>query len=187
MNEEVELYLEDAKDKMEKAINHLENEMAKVRAGKASPQMLDGIMVDNYGAHVPLSQVSNINTPDPRTITVQPWDKNMLGIIEKAILVANLGITPMSNGEVIRINIPMLTEERRRGLVKQVHSEGENAKISIRSARREALEEIKKLQKDGLPEDEANDAEENIQKLTDSFYKKTDMVLDKKEKDIMTV
>ena len=143
MNEEVELIIEETKDRMQKALEHLEHELAHLRAGRATPALLDGIIVDYYGVNSPLSQVSNINTPDPKTILIQPWEKNMLGTIEKAIMAANIGLTPVNNGEVIRINIPPLTEERRHQLVKQVRNEGENAKISVRLARKWANDELK--------------------------------------------
>jgi ribosome recycling factor len=187
MSEEVLLYIDDANDKMTKAIAHLENELVKVRAGKASPSMLYGVVVDYYGSKTPLGQVSNINTTDARTIVVQPWEKAMIDPIEKAIFAANLGLTPVNNGEMIRINVPALTEERRHNLVKTVKHEGENAKVSIRNARREAIEEIKKLQKEGIPEDEIKRAEEEMQKVTDNYSKKVDDVLHRKESEIMIV
>jgi ribosome recycling factor len=187
MSEEVELFMDDAQDKMHKALQHLENELLKIRAGKASPNMLQGVMVDYYGSKVPLSQVSNINTSDARTLVVQPWEKNMIDPIEKAIFAANLGLTPVNNGDMIRINIPALTEERRHALVKTVKHEGENAKVSIRNARREAIEEIKKLQKEGIPEDEIKKAEEEMQKITDNNSKKVDDILHRKEQEIMAV
>ncbi len=187
MSEEVLLYIEDAKDKMTKAIAHLENELVKVRAGKANPNMLHGVVVDYYGSKTPLSQVSNINTTDARTLVVQPWEKTMIDPIEKAIFAANLGLTPINNGDMIRINVPALTEERRHSLVKTVKHEGENAKVSIRNARREALEEIKNLQKEGIPEDEIKKAEEEMQKMTDNYSKKVDDVLHRKETEIMIV
>ncbi len=187
MEEDVQLILDIAEDKMEKAIDYLHDELAKLRAGKASPHMLDGITVDYYGATTPLNQVSNINTPDPRSITVQPWEKSMLEPIEKAILHANLGFNPVNNGEILRIVVPALTEERRKNLVKQVRNEGENARVSIRNARREANEELKKLQKEGLPEDSEKRAEQEVQKLTDSYSQKVDELLQKKEDDIMTI
>lgn len=187
MEEEVELYLEEAKEKMEQAIAHLEHELAKMRAGKASPAMLDGIFVDYYGNKTPLNQVSNINTPDAKSILVQPWEKNMLDPIEKAIMAANIGLTPINNGEMIRINIPPLTEERRHQLVKQVKSEGENTKIGIRNARKWANEEIKKLKNEGLPEDAEKDALDEVQKLTDDYTKKVDELIEKKEQDILTI
>jgi ribosome recycling factor len=187
MNEEVQLYIDDAKDKMTKAIHHLENELVKIRAGKANPSMLHGVFVDYYGSKMPLNQVANINTTDARTLVIQPWEKNMMDPIEKAIFAANLGLTPINNGDVIRLNIPALTEERRKDMVKQVKHDGENARVSIRNARREAIEEIKKLQKEGVPEDEIKKAEEEMQKQTDNFIKKVDDVLHKKEAEIMIV
>ena len=187
MSEEVQLYIDDAKEKMQKAVTHLENELVKVRAGKASPAMLQGIMVDYYGAKTPLSQVSNINTTDARTIVVQPWEKAMIEPIEKAIFAANIGLTPINNGEMVRLNVPPLTEERRHSLVKGIKHEGETAKVSIRNARREAIEEIKKLQKEGIPEDEIKKAEEDMQKTTDTYSKKIDDILHHKEVEIMAV
>ncbi|HEY4789001.1 MAG TPA: ribosome recycling factor [Bacteroidales bacterium] len=187
MEEEVQLYLEDAKDKMEKAVNHLASELVKMRAGKASPQMLDGIHVDYYGTSTPLAQVANINTPDAKSIVIQPWEKKIIGEIEKAILAANIGVTPMNNGDVVRLNLPPLTEERRKQLVKTVRHEGENAKVSIRNARREVIEELKRLQKEGLPEDSEKNATEKVEKMTENYYKKVDDILGKKENEIMTV
>jgi ribosome recycling factor len=186
--EEESRFCEDmAKEKMDKALHHLEDELIHVRAGKATPTILDGIQVDYYGALTPLAQVSNVGTPDAKTIVVQPWDKNMLQIIEKAILYANIGLTPMNNGEIIRLNIPPLTEERRKNLVKQVKQLGENTKVSIRNARRDANEELKKLLKNGLPEDIEKESFEKIQHMTDDYIKKTDVIVAGKEKDIMTV
>ena len=187
MNEEVQLYYDDAVEKMEKALKHLTVELSKLRAGKASPAMLDGIMVNYYGTPTPLQQVANINTPDARTIVIQPWEKKVIDAIEKAIFAANIGMTPTNNGEVVRLNVPPLTEDRRKGLVKQVKVEGENAKISVRNARRDTIEEFKKMQKQGLPEDVEKDAEDSVQKLTDKYYKKVDEILMKKETEIMTV
>lgn len=187
MSEEVQLYIDDAKDKMKKALTHLENELLKVRAGKANPSMLQGVQVDYYGSKVPLTQVSNVSTTDARTIVIQPWEKKIIDAIEKAVFAANLGLTPINNGEIIRINIPPLTEERRRDLVKQVKHEGENAKVSIRNARREAIDEIKKLQKQGIPEDEIKKAEEEMQKHTDGYSKKVEDILHHKETEIMAV
>ncbi len=187
MNEEVEMLMEITKEKMEKTIFHLERELLKIRAGKADPQMLDGIFVDYYGVNTPLSQVSNINTPDPRTLSIQPWEKQMVEPIEKAILTANIGLTPVNNGEIVRINIPMLTEERRKELVKQVKIEGENAKIGIRNSRRESNDEVKILKNDGLSEDMTKDTELEIQKITDDQIKEIESLLDKKEKEIMTI
>lgn len=187
MNEEVELILEETRDRMTKALEHLELELSRLRAGRATPALLDGVTVDYYGVNSPLSQVSNINTPDPKTILIQPWEKSMLGTVEKAILASNIGLTPMNNGEVIRISIPALTEERRHQLVKQVRNEGETAKISIRSARKWAMDELKQSLKEGLPEDIEKDASEQVQEMTHEFNTKIDKVMALKEKDVMTV
>jgi ribosome recycling factor len=187
MNEEIELIMEEARERMEKALEHLEHELARLRAGRSTPALLDGVTVDYYGVNSPLSQVSNINTPDPKTILIQPWEKNMLGTIEKAIMAANLGLTPVNNGEVIRINVPPLTEERRHQLVKQVRNESETAKISIRNSRKWANDELKRLLKEGLPEDLEKDAVETVQEMTHDFTAKVDKVMTTKEKDIMTV
>jgi len=187
MNEDVDLILEETKDRMQHALEHLEHELARLRAGRSNPALLDGITVDYYGVNSPLAQVSNINTPDPKTILIQPWEKNMLGTIEKAIMAANIGLMPVNNGEVIRINIPPLTEERRHQLVKQVRNEGETAKISVRNARKWANDELKQLLKDGLPEDLEKEAVENVQQLTTSYSEKVDKVMAQKEKDVMTV
>jgi ribosome recycling factor len=187
MNEDVELILEETKDKMQHALEHLEHELARLRAGRSNPALLDGITVDYYGVNSPLSQVSNINTPDAKTILIQPWEKTMLGTIEKAIMAANIGLMPINNGEVIRINIPPLTEERRHQLVKQVKNEGETAKISIRNARKWANDELKQLLKNGLPEDTEKEAVEEVQELTTKFSDKVDKVVAQKEKDVMTV
>ncbi len=185
--EDADFVIDVAKERMEKAITHLDNELRVIRAGKANPAMLSSIMVDYYGTLTPLQQVASVGTPDARTIGVQPWEKNMIPIIEKAIMAANLGFNPQNNGETIRIMVPPLTEERRKQLVKQVKQEGENAKVSIRNARRDANEEFKKLEKDGLAEDLAKDAEAKVQKLTDSYSKKVDDLLIKKEQEILTV
>ncbi|HNQ13188.1 MAG TPA: ribosome recycling factor [Bacteroidia bacterium] len=174
-------------DQMNKAIDHLEAELAKIRAGKASPHMLDGIMVDYYGSNTPLNQVSNITTPDARTIVIQPWEKGMLVNIEKSIMGANLGVTPMNDGSVIRLNIPPLTEERRKELVKKTKQEGEQTKVSIRNIRKDANDLIKKELKNGLPEDVAKDAETKVQTTTDQYILKVDKHLESKEKEIMTV
>lgn len=187
MEEEVQLYLEDARERMNKAVDHLKDELMRVRAGKATPNILDGIVVDYYGVKSPLNQVSNINTPDAKTIAIQPWEKTMIEPIEKAILAANIGLTPFNNGEMIRINIPPLTEERRRNLVKQIKNMGENTKISIRNTRRETNEELKRLQKEGLAEDLEKDAEDEVQEMTNEFSKIVDDLIDSKETDIMTV
>lgn len=187
MEEEIDLIIEEARDRMEKALDHLEHELARLRAGRANPVLLDGITVDYYGVNSPLHQVSNINTPDPKTILIQPWEKNMLGTIEKAIMAANIGLTPVNNGEVIRINIPPLTEERRLQLVKQVRNEGETAKISIRNARKWANDEFKRMLKDGLPEDLEKNGTEVVQDLTNTYTVKVDKIMATKEKDVMTV
>jgi ribosome recycling factor len=187
MEEEARFCVEMAQEKMDKALRHLEDELIHVRAGKATPTVLDGITVDYYGAVTPLAQVSSIGTPDAKTIIVQPWEKSMLAVIEKAILYANIGLTPMNNGELIRLSIPPLTEERRKNLVKQVKMLGENTKVSIRNARRDANDELKKLLKNGLPEDIEKESFEEIQLLTDECIRKTDVVVTGKEKEIMTV
>src|SRR5512136_310029 len=187
MNEELELIIEEVRDRMQKALEHLEHELARLRAGRATPALLDGITVDYYGVNSPLSQVSNINTPDAKTILIQPWERTMLGTIEKAIMAANIGLTPINNGEVIRINIPPLTEERRHQLVKQVRTEGETAKISIRTARKWANDELKVLLKDGLPEDLEKEAVDIVQEMTHQYNAKIDKVMSAKEKDVMTV
>ncbi|SHI34653.1 ribosome recycling factor [Tangfeifania diversioriginum] len=187
MQEEVNFVLEESKERMDAAITHLEKELVHIRAGKATPSMLDGIMVEYYGTMTPLNQVSNVSTPDARTVAIQPWEKNLIPVIEKAILAANLGFNPDNNGEIIRINIPALTEERRKQLVKQVSQEGETAKVSIRTARKDAKEQLKKMLKDGLSEDMEKDAEEEVQQMTDDHGKKVDALVEAKEKDIMTI
>ncbi len=187
MNEEVQLIYEMTRERMEKAVEHLENELSRIRAGKANIHILDGIMVDYYGTPTPLNQVSNISTPDAKTIMIQPWEKSMIDPIEKALMNSNVGITPANNGEVIRLAIPPLTEERRRNLVKQVKNEGENARVSVRNSRRDANDEYKQMQKNGLSEDETKDAEAEIQKLTDEFIGQVDKVIEGKEEDIMTI
>ena len=185
--EEIEFILDSTKESMVGSIAHLEKEFLNIRAGKASPQMLGSVFVDYYGSQTPLSQVSNVNVPDARTITIQPYEKNMLQPIEKAIMVANLGFNPMNNGENIIISVPPLTEERRRDLVKQAKAEAEDAKISIRNARKDANTDIKKLEKEGTSEDVCKTAEDDIQKLTDSFIRKVDEHLVTKEAEIMKV
>jgi len=187
MDEELEMIMDIAKENMQGAISHLDSDLAKVRAGRANPSMLDGLSVDYYGTSTPLSQVSNINTPDARTITVQAWEKNMLEPIEKAIMGANIGLNPQNNGEVIIINVPVLTEERRLQLVKNARAAGEDGKVSIRNARKDANDAVKKLGKDGLSEDRVRGIEDEIQKLTDSYSSKIDAKVEKKEGDIMTV
>ncbi|MDD3195028.1 MAG: ribosome recycling factor [Paludibacter sp.] len=185
--QEVKPILNQAEENMEAAILFLDESLAHIRAGKANPRILDGVKVDYYGSHVPLSNVATITTPDAKTITVQPWEKAMIGVIEKAILNSDVGITPMNNGELIRLGIPPLTEERRKQLAKQSRHEGEEAKISVRNARREAIDKLKKLVKDGLPEDVAKDSENEAQKIHDTYIKKIDELLAAKEKEIMTV
>lgn len=187
MTEEVKFHLDVAKEQMEESIKHLELVLAKIRAGKANPQMLNSVQVDYYGSSTPISQMANVNTPDAQTISIQPWDKSVLQDIEKAIMEANLGFTPMNNGEMIMINIPPLTEERRLELVKQAKAEAEQCKISIRSVRQKANDEMKKLGKDGLSEDMEKDAEVEVQKLTDSYIQKTEDHFSTKEKEILTI
>jgi ribosome recycling factor len=187
MIEKAQEVLEFAELKMEDAVTHLQDELKTYRAGKANPAVFASVIVNYYGAATPLPQMSNITTPDAKTMLIQPWDKSMIHAIEKAIMDANLGFTPQNNGEVIRINVPALTEERRRELVKKAKGEGESAKVAIRNARREAMDQLKKLQKDGLPEDVEKDDEDQVQKFTDKFVKKVDEVLEAKEKEIMTV
>ena len=184
MNEEIELILEEAKDQMQGAITHLEKAFIKIRAGKANPVMLSTVQVDYYGSLTPLSQVANVNTPDARTLSVQPWEKAMLPEIEKAIINSNLGFNPMNNGDLIIISVPPLTEERRRDLVKQAKAESEDAKISVRSARQEANKELKKIE---ISEDVLKDAEAEVQELTNSFITKIDDALKLKESEIMKV
>ncbi len=179
--------LEEKTATMNKAINHLEAELVKIRAGKASPSMLDGINVDYYGNPTPLNQAANITVLDARTISIQPWEKTMLGPIEKGIMAANIGITPQNDGNTIRLFLPPLTEERRKELVKRCNAEGENAKISIRNIRRDAIEQIKKLQKEGVSEDECKDAEKEAQDTTDRFIALVEKHLAFKEKEIMAV
>ena len=176
-----------AEDLMKKAIDHLEVELVKIRAGKANPQMVDGITVDYYGSPMQLNQVSNISVMDARTLSIQPWEKNMLQPIEKAIIAANIGIHPQNDGNIIRLFLPPLTEERRKDLVKKCHGEGEHSKVAIRNIRRDAIEHIKKLQKNGLSEDATKDAEANVQGLTDKFITTVDKHLSLKEKEIMVV
>ena len=178
--------LTDSSNTMSKAINHLESELSKIRAGKASPAMLDGIMVDYYGNPTPLNQVANISAPDARTLNIQPWEKSMLVPIEKAIMLANLGFTPANDGVMIRINMPPLTEERRKDLVKKTKAEGEHGKVGIRTVRREANEQIKKESK-SVPEDVVKDLENKIQQLTDQFIVLVDKHVEGKEKEIMTI
>jgi ribosome recycling factor len=187
MEEDLDLIIDVAKESMENAIEHLSNEMSKVRAGKANPSMIDSVNIEYYGSKSPIAQIATISTPDAHTLRIQPWEKQMLVEIEKAIMNSNLGLNPQNNGEVIMINIPPLTEERRKNLAKQIKGEAENAKISIRNIRRDANDSIKKLQKDGLAEDMAKGGEETVQKITDTFISKIDELSYKKEIDIMKV
>lgn len=187
MTDDCILCLEEAREGMNNAILHLEREFQKIRAGKASPDMLEEIKVDYYGTLSPLNQVSNVTTPDPRQIIVQPWDKSLLDVIEKAILAANLGFNPVNNGEVLRIIVPALTEQRRMELVKKAKNEAEQTRISLRNIRRTANEQAKKLKNEGTPEDDVKKLEDEIQELTNDYVKKVDVILDAKEKDIMTV
>lgn len=187
MSEEVALIIDDAKDSMQKAIAHLEQELTKIRAGKANPSMLDGVNVDYYGAPTPIAQVANITVLDAKTISIQPWEKNMLALIDRAILQANIGITPQNDGVQIRLFLPPLTEERRKELFKKASGEGEHSKVAIRNIRRDGIEQIKKLQKDGLSEDESKDAEGSVQELTDKFISLVDKHLVAKEKEMMSV
>jgi ribosome recycling factor len=187
MSEEVQFCLEEAKESMQNALEHLEREMQKVRAGKASPQMVEGIRVDYYGTITPLNQMANVSAPDPKTIFIQPWDKNALQPIEKAIMAANLGFNPMNDGMVIRIPVPPLTEERRKEYVKRAKTEAESARIVIRGLRKDANDTAKKLEKEGTPEDEIKKLETDIQNLTNDYILKIDKIIAAKEKDIMTV
>ncbi len=187
MSEDLSLILSDAEEHMGKAIQHLEIELVKIRAGRANPNMLDGIVVDYYGSPTPIGQVGNIIAADARTITIQPWEKNMLQPIERAIINSNIGLTPQNDGSIIRLFLPPLTEERRRELVKRVNAEGEHTKVAVRNIRRDAIEQIKKLQKDGLSEDAAKDAEKDVQGLTDKYSAQIDKHLEAKDKEIMSV
>jgi ribosome recycling factor len=187
MSDDLEFILEEAQETMKKALTHLETELTRIRAGKASPQMLEGLSVDYYGAATALNQVANVSVMDARTLTIQPWEKNMLQPIERAIIAGNLGVTPQNDGNIIRLFMPPLTEERRKEFVKKANVEGEQGKVAVRSVRRDAIEQIKKLQKDGLSEDEAKDAEKSIQELTDKYIVLVEKHLSNKEKEIMSV
>jgi ribosome recycling factor len=187
MSEEIKKISAEAESGMKKAINHLEIELTKIRAGKASPSILEGVNVDYYGTPTPISQVANVSVLDTRTISIQPWEKNMLAVIERSIMGANIGITPQNDGVQIRLFMPPLTEERRKELVKKAGGEGEHSKVAIRSIRRDHIEQVKKLQKDGLSEDLCKGAEEEIQQLTDKFIAVVEKHLEAKEKEIMTV
>ncbi|MFT3846714.1 MAG: ribosome recycling factor [Lacibacter sp.] len=187
MSDDLSLIMDDAEEHMKKAIQHLEIELVKIRAGRANPNMLDGIVVDYYGSPTPISQVGNITATDARTITIQPWEKNMLHPIERAIINSNIGLAPQNDGTIIRLFLPPLTEERRKELVKRVNGEGEHTKVAVRNIRRDAIEHIKKLQKDGLSEDAAKDAEKDMQVLTDKYAVLIDKHLAAKDKEIMAV
>ncbi len=187
MSEELDLIKMDTESTMKKAISHLEAELVKIRAGKANPNMLDGIVAEYYGSPTPISQIANISVLDARTISVQPWERNMLQPIERAIIASNIGINPQNDGNFIRLFLPPLTEERRKELVKRCNAEGENAKVSIRNIRRDSIEQIKKLQKDGLSEDAAKEAEIEMQELTNRFISLIEKHLEAKEKEIMVV
>ncbi|MDP2888713.1 MAG: ribosome recycling factor [Bacteroidota bacterium] len=187
MQEEVQMVLDICRERMELALAHLDKELVHIRAGKASPRMLDTVNVIYYGSMVPIAQVSNISTPDARTIVVQPWEKAMIHPIEKAIINSNLGFNPDNNGEIIRINVPAPTEQRRKDMVKTVNKEGEIAKVSLRSARKDTNDSLKKMLKDGLSEDLEKDAEEEVQNMTNDFSKKIDKMLDDKNVEILTI
>lgn len=179
--------MEEAESHMKKAIQHLETELIKIRAGRANPNMIDGIVADYYGAPTPINQIANVTVSDARTLTIQPWEKNMLQPIERAIINSNIGLTPQNDGNLIRLFLPPLTEERRKELVKRVNGEGEQSKVAIRNLRRDAIEHIKKLQKDGLSEDAAKDSEKEAQAMTDKFIALVDKHLEAKDKEIMSV
>lgn len=187
MSEDVELLLMDTETSMQKAIDHLDVELTRIRAGKATPTILDGVTVEYYGAPTPISQVANVSILDSRTISIQPWEKNMLAVIERSIMMANIGITPQNDGVQIRLFMPPMTEERRKELFKKAAGEGEQAKVAIRAVRRDNMEAIKKLQKDGLSEDAAKDVEKSVQNCTDKYIAIVDKRLAEKEKEIMTV
>lgn len=179
--------LNEATSRMQKAVDHLDEELLNIRAGKASVNVLNGVMVEYYGSLVPVSGAASVTVPDAKTILIQPWDKNLIRVIEKAIIDSNIGLTPSNNGEQIRLTMPPLTEERRKELVKRARGEAETARVSLRNARRDAIEAFKKAQKEGMPEDEAKDGGERAQKMLDKYTKKLDEVLAAKEKEIMTV
>jgi ribosome recycling factor len=187
MQEDINIILEAAAESMNKALAHLESELTKIRAGKANPVILDGIFVDYYGAPTALNQVANVSVADARTLTIQPWEKNMLQAIERAIIASNIGLNPQNDGQIIRLFLPPLTEERRKEFVKKVNSEGEQGKVAIRNIRRDAIEGIKKLQKDGLSEDTAKDAEADVQAITDKNIVQVDRICAQKEKEIMAI
>lgn len=187
MTEELQLVYDELKDSNKKSMTHLDSELQKIRAGKATPSMLQSVMVDYYGAPTPIAQVANISSTDARTLTVQPWERTMLNEVAKGIINSNLGFAPQNNGEILIINIPPLNEERRREMVKKAKAEGEHAKVAVRNNRKDALDMIKSMKADGLPEDMLKDAENEIQNITNSFIKKVDELVELKEKDIMTI
>ena len=187
MEEEIKFHLQAAEESMKKAIEHTIIALSKIRAGKALPNMLDGLMVEYYGSPTPINQVASVSSGDARTLIIKPWEKNVISEIERAIINSDLGLNPQSDGEIVRLNIPALTQERRIELVKQVKAEGENSKISIRNARKESNDELKKLQKEGASEDAIKKAEGDVQNLTDKYSKKVDELVDAKEEDLMTV
>jgi ribosome recycling factor len=187
LSAQTEQLLTQAEQQMKKGIQHLEVELVKIRAGRANPNMIDGIVVDYYGSPTPIQQVGNVSVTDARTLTIQPWEKNMLQPIERAIINSNIGLTPQNDGNLIRLFLPPLTEERRKELVKKVNGEGEHSKVAIRNIRRDCIEQIKKLQKEGLSEDAAKDTENEVQTLTDNFIRQIDKHLESKEKEIMSI
>jgi ribosome recycling factor len=187
MAEDIAPIIATAEEHMKKAIGHLETELVKIRAGKANPQMLDGLVVDYYGSPTPINQIANVSIMDARTLTIQPWEKNMVQPVERAITAANIGVTPQSDGIMIRLSLPPLTEERRKELVKKCQAEGEHSKVAIRNIRRDAIEHIKRLQKNGLSEDAAKDAEADVQQVTTKFIAAVEKHLAAKEKEIMAV
>lgn len=185
--EEIQFFLDEAKEDMEKALKHIDNELTKIRAGKAMPNMVESIMVDYYGTPTAISQVASVNTPDARTLAIKPWEKAMVAVIDKAIRESNLGFNPQNDGEIVRINVPPLTEERRKVLVKQAKSESEDGKVRVRSIRKDTNESLRKLLKDGASEDDVKTAEDKVQVLTDSYITKVDQLIAKKETELLTV
>lgn len=185
--EDLEFYLEEAKDHMEKSLHHVSHALAKIRAGRALPSMLDGLMVDYYGSQTPINQVASVNSPDAKTLAIKPWEKTMLAEIEKAIINSDLGLNPQNDGEIIRLNIPPLTEERRKELVKQSRHEAEHGRVSVRNVRKDTNDHLKKLLKEHVSEDEVKKAEDSVQSLTDEYVSKIDELLAIKEEEIMTV
>jgi ribosome recycling factor len=185
--EDIEFYIEEAKEHMEKSLHHVAHSFAKIRAGRAMPNMLDGIMVDYYGNPTPINQVASVNTPDAKTLMIKPWEKKVLADIEKAIINSDLGLNPQNDGELIRLNIPPLTEERRKDLVKQIKNEAEHGRVSVRNIRKDANDHLRQLLKEHVSEDEVRKAEQSVQELTDDYIKKIDETLKSKENEIMTV